>query len=113
MPEKHPTSKVIDQHMHACASAQSDQDLWVFTIEKTPRKHMTNRVPDQHVYVHPYSLSRIFAIKKSKAVLSGTYSRFHWTFICRCFLKHTHSVRMNDRMSEQRNQQINERKDES
>ena len=34
MPKKHPTSKVLDQHMHACASAQSDDGLWVFTVEK-------------------------------------------------------------------------------
>ena len=34
MPKKHLTSKVLDLHMHACASAQSDQDLWVVTVEK-------------------------------------------------------------------------------
>ena len=34
MLKKHLTSKVLDQHMHACASAQSDQGLWVFTVEK-------------------------------------------------------------------------------
>ena len=49
MPKKHLTSKVLDQHVHACASAQSDQGLWVITVEKRltwnkvrrPRKHMT------------------------------------------------------------------------
>ena len=34
MPKRHLTSKVLDQHMHVCASAQSDQGLWVFTVEK-------------------------------------------------------------------------------
>ena len=34
MPKKHLTSKVLDQHMLAWASAQSDQGLWVFTVEK-------------------------------------------------------------------------------
>ena len=68
MPKKHLTSKVLDQHVHACASAQSDQGLWVFTVEKKDtlnkrrrlREHMTTKVPDVHVY--PNSLSRIFAI---------------------------------------------------
>ena len=34
MPKKHLTSKVQDQHVHACPSVQSDQGLWVFTVEK-------------------------------------------------------------------------------
>ena len=34
VPRKHLTSKVRDQHTHAYASAQSDQGLWVFTVEK-------------------------------------------------------------------------------
>ena len=38
MPKKHLTSKVIDQHVHACASALSDQGLWVFTVEKDPHE---------------------------------------------------------------------------
>ena len=38
MPKKHLTSKVLDQHMHASASVQSDQGLWVFTVEKDPHE---------------------------------------------------------------------------
>ena len=34
MPKKHLTSNILDQHVHACALAQSDQGLWVFTVEK-------------------------------------------------------------------------------
>ena len=41
MPKEHLTSKVLDQHMHACASAQSDQCLWVFTLEKIYMKYGT------------------------------------------------------------------------
>ena len=39
MRKKHLTNKVLDLHMHACASAQSDQGLWVFTeeLEQVPR----------------------------------------------------------------------------
>ena len=33
MPKKHLTSKVLYWHIHACASAQSFQGLWVFTVE--------------------------------------------------------------------------------
>ena len=38
MPKKHLTSKVLDQHMHAFVSAQSDQGLWVFIVEKDSRE---------------------------------------------------------------------------
>ena len=31
-PKKHLTSKILDKHMHACASAQSDKGLWGFTV---------------------------------------------------------------------------------
>ena len=41
IPKQHLTSKVLDQHMHACASAQSDEDLWVFSVEKTYMKYGT------------------------------------------------------------------------
>ena len=34
MPKKHLTNKVLDQHMHACASAQSDQGFLLLTVEK-------------------------------------------------------------------------------
>ena len=34
MPKKHLISKVLDQYVHACASAQTDQGPWVFTEEK-------------------------------------------------------------------------------
>ena len=33
-PKKHLTSKLLDQHVQACASAQSDQGLWVFAVGK-------------------------------------------------------------------------------
>ena len=36
--KKHLTSKVLDPYMHACASAQSDQGLWVFIVEKDSRE---------------------------------------------------------------------------
>ena len=34
MRKKHLISKVLDQHTHAFASAQSDQGIRVFTVEK-------------------------------------------------------------------------------
>ena len=34
MPEKHLSSKGLDQHMHACTFAQSDQGLWALQKEK-------------------------------------------------------------------------------
>ena len=75
---------------------------------------MTNKVPDQHVHVHPHSLSRIFAIKKihvRPVCLAPAHSSTG--HVCDfLFLKHTHLICTNDLMSEQRNKQINERKDE-
>ena len=73
MPKKHLTSKELGHHMHACASAQSDQGLWVFTVEKDCMKyltgariHMTNKAPDQHVHVYPQFEQDLCKKKKKK-----------------------------------------------
>ena len=71
-----------------------------------------NKVPDQHVHVHPHSSDRIFTIKEKEYVRPAHSSTSSTGSACTIFLKHTRSVWMNDRMSEQRNKQINERKDE-
>ena len=82
-----------------------------WNMGRRPRIHMTNKAPDRHVHLH--SLSSIFAIGKKKVrpfCLAFTHSSTEpacdvW------FLKHMHSICPNDRMSEQRNKQINERND--
>ena len=127
MPKKHLTSKVLDQHVHACASAQFDQGIWVFTVAKIkrltwnkrqcPRKHMTTKVPDQHGHVHLDSLSRIFAIIIIIIVIIIHVRLFclpldlHVTFFFFFFFfLNMHSACTNDGLSEQRNKQINDRK---
>ena len=105
MPKKHLISKVLDQQMHTCASAQSDQGLWVFTVEKRLAWTMWRR--PWNIWPTKFQISMCMCIhtvwagvcnrknkkkkkkkknkkkkkkKTRKAVLSITRSLFHWTW---------------------------------
>ena len=91
MPKKHVTNTVLNQQMHACVSAQSDQGLWVFTVEtrftwnkgRSRRKHMANKVSDLHVHVHPHSLSTEDLWNKKKKQ-SSRHTTSKWRRINAC-----------------------------
>ena len=112
MPKKHLTGKVLDQHVNACAPAQSYKGIWVFTVEK--KQHTTTKIPDWHVHVHPNIWSRIFKIIIIIIIINMHETGFFYYFFIFLFffLKHIHSLCTDDSMSEQRNKQKNERKKE-
>ena len=85
MPKKHLTSKVLDQRMHAIASTQSNQGLWVFTVEKDMKYGAKTYDQQSSRSARACASAQFEQDLCLTPVLSGTLSLFHWTCMCRFF----------------------------
>ena len=74
MPKNYLTSKVSDQHVHACVSVLSDRGLWVLTVDKKGKRKVQG-VSQSQTAALPRHQEEEETDKSKQAQIEQTYEK--------------------------------------